>query len=98
MSVVVVRFAPASLRTNNAALDLEASALRYREALASALRAALPGHTWDVVIDPSAHGLVVEVDTDDVTLARTLERDALDHAWVVRQMADWTVVGSVQPA
>jgi hypothetical protein len=98
MTRVVVRFPPSSLRTNNAALDLDASAPRYRDALAAALREALPAHRWEVVVDPSAHGLVVEADTDDVTLTRTLERDVLDHAWVVRQMADWAVVGGLPVA
>jgi hypothetical protein len=90
---VTVSFPPASLRTSNAALDLAESALRYRDALESALRDALPGHDVEVVVDPDARSLVVTTDGDDQTLARALERDVLDHAWVVRQTVDWCRVG-----
>lgn len=92
MSRVVVRVAPASLRTNHAGLDLEASALAYRDALDAALRTVLAGHEVEVVIDERAPGLAVEVRSDDVVLTRTIERDVLDHAWVVRQMGHWAVI------
>lgn len=86
---VTVAFPPASLRTSNAALDLAESALRYRDALEAALREALPAHDVEVVVDPDARGLAVWCDTSDEALARAVERDVLDHAWVVRQMSDW---------
>jgi len=89
---ILVAFAPASLRTNNAALDLVASAPRYRDALEAALCAALPEHAVEVVVDPGVRGMTVTTDTEDETLARTIERDVLDHAWVVRQMSDWCVL------
>jgi len=90
---VVVRFAASSLKTTNAALDLTASAQRYRDALETALRAALPAHTVEVMIDPTASSLTVSTEEPDTALGRAIERDVLDHAWVVRQMSDWTVVG-----
>lgn len=92
MSRVVVRFPAASVRTTNAALDVEASAARYRDALEEALVAALPAHEVAVTLDESTRAMVVVVDTDDVALARAIERDVLDHAWVVRQMGSWAVV------
>jgi len=90
---VVVRFAPASLRTSHAGLDLDASALLYRDALEVALRAALPAHAIEVIVDPTAASLAVSTEQSDTALARSIERDVLDHAWVVRQMCDWAVVG-----
>lgn len=92
MSRVLVRFPAASVRTTNAALDVEASAARYRDALEEALVAALPTHEVTVTLDESTRAMVVVVDTDDVALARAIERDVLDHAWVVRQMGSWAVV------
>jgi hypothetical protein len=92
MSRVLVRFPAMSVRTTNAALDVEASAARYRDALEAALEAALPSHEITVTIDEAERAMVVEVDTDDPTLARAIERDVLDHAWVVRQMGSWAVV------
>jgi acyl-CoA hydrolase len=92
MSRVMVRFPSSTVRTTNAALDVEASALRYRDALEAALAAALPAHVVTVAIDETARALSVEVESDDETLVRTIERDVLDHAWVVRQMGSWAVV------
>jgi hypothetical protein len=92
MSRVIVRFPAASVRTTNAALDVEASAARYRDALEDALTAALPSHEVSVAIDDGTHAMVIETDTDDVALAHAIERDVLDHAWVVRQMGSWAVV------
>ncbi len=89
---ITVAFAPGSLRTNNAAVDLAASAPRYRDALEAALRTALPEHALEVLVDPSVHGMTVTTDTEDESLARAIERDVLDHAWVVRQMSDWCVI------
>jgi hypothetical protein len=45
-----------------------------------------------VAIDETARALSVEVESDDEMLVRTIERDVLDHAWVVRQMGSWAVV------
>jgi hypothetical protein len=92
MSRVDVRFPSASVRTTNAALDVVASAARYRHALEAALREALPEHEVSVSIDEGLHAMTVEVVTDDLKLARAIERDVLDHAWVVRQMGSWVVI------
>lgn len=93
MSRVRVSFPPQAMKTTHAGLDLEASAARYRDALEQALVQALPDHEIVVEIDRGASALSVTIDTDDVVLARTIERDVLDHAWVVRQMGAWAVVG-----
>ncbi len=93
MSRVVVIFSKRSLSTSHDALDLVASAARYRELLEGALRAALPDHAIEVREDERARTIRVEVDTDDLALARSLERDVLDHAWVVRQMGAWAILG-----
>ena len=92
MSRVTVRFPSSSVRTTNAALDVEASAARYRDALEAALAAALPAHDVTVSIDETARAMVIDVESDDESLVRTIERDVLDHAWVVRQMGSWAVV------
>jgi len=90
---IEVRFAPESLRTNHAGLDLEASAARYEGELARVLRGAIPDAAIDVCVDPAATTLRVAIEGADLTHARAIERDVLDHAWVVRQMGSWAIVG-----
>lgn len=93
MSRVSVRFPSQAVRTGHAGLDLEASAQRYRDALEEALRRALPAHALEVAVDEALPALVVVIDPDVApTEARALEREVLDHAWVVRQMGSWAVV------
>ncbi len=89
---VHVRFSPASLKTNHAGLDLEASALAYRDALDHALRAAIACDVLEVTIDREAASMRIEIEGATPALAQRLERDVLDHAWVVRQMGAWAVV------
>lgn len=91
MSRVAVRFPASSVATNNDALDLEASAERYRELLDRALRDALSLCDVVVTVDPHAAGLTIDVDTDDRPLAQRLEREVRDLAWVVRQMGAWAI-------
>lgn len=92
---IVVRFPPRSLRTNHAGLDLAASAQRYRDFLEPALASALAPHSVEVVVDdavPTMSTWCSEGEPADAAW-RAIERDVLDHAWVVRQMSDWPVVG-----
>ena len=93
MSLIAVRFPSHAVRTGHAGLDLETSARRYRDALEEALRSALPAHAIEVAVDEAAPALVVAIGADVApTEARALEREVLDHAWVVRQMGSWAVV------
>lgn len=89
---VVVRFAPELLRTNHAGLDLEASAARYRDELTRVLRDVIRAESVDVLIDDVAGAMRVEISEADPSEARAIERDVLDHAWVVRQMGTWAVI------
>lgn len=93
MSVrVVVRFSPSSLKTNHAGLDLDASARVYRVELERVLRSAITADLIEVHVDPSASALRVDIEGPELEQARAIERDVLDHAWVVRQMGSWAVV------
>lgn len=89
-----IRVSPASLATNNAGLDLEASAARYVEALEPVLRSEL-GEPFVLVIDAALASTRIEL--DDPTLegsprAVGARRRLDDLLWVVRQMSDWAVV------
>ena len=90
---VHVRFAPSSLKTNHAGLDLEASAARYKSELERALRSTITADAIEVHVDPAATTLRVAIEGADLTHARAIERDVLDHAWVVRQMGSWALLG-----
>jgi hypothetical protein len=93
MSVrVVVRFSPSSLKTNHAGLDLDASATAYRVELERVLRSAIGADAIEVHVDPDASAMRVEIEGAELDRARAVERDVLDHAWVVRQMGSWAVV------
>lgn len=93
MARIEIRFQPSSLAPSNAALDLAASAARYRAALIEAARAEAPEHGLAVIACDDLHGTAIVVEGAATPAeAAELERRMLDLAWVVKQCAPWAVM------
>lgn len=88
---ITVRFSARALAGANAGVDLDASAIRYREALIAAIEADFVDASVEVMRD-DATTLAIVIEGADERRA-FVERSVTDLAWVVKQCAPWSVAG-----
>lgn len=86
-----IRFGMRSLLGANDGLAIDESAKRYIDALRAALEREWPGA--EITVDASddrAPTMAIASDCASDAEARSIERTALDLAWVVKQCAHWS--------
>lgn len=86
---ITVRFSAKALAGANAGVDLEASSVRYRDALIAAIAADFADAEIDVARDDAAPSTTV-TGVDDVRCTQVV-RSVTDLAWVVKQCAPWSI-------
>ncbi|AKF10216.1 hypothetical protein [Sandaracinus amylolyticus] len=85
-----VTFGARALVGANDGLDAQACAARYAGLLRDALRRDHPDASIEVTWSDDRAPTHVDVQgVDEERRARAIERDALDVAWVVKQMEPW---------